>query len=215
MRVFNVNTSSKVNELQLKIVHAAAQLFARQGYRGTSTREIARIAEVSENTLFRHFEHKEEIFWAALRSCLSGLRLRRDLLDSIAEGAPPDVVLPQILTQLVDTATLKPDAIRLVAVGLIELNRKTQQLCFEYFAPVFATLNEYLVKNIETGRIRDVNPTMITAALATVVMVHHQFSKTLFGAGSGYDENREAIQGYTRFWLEMLLPQGSQRLAAS
>ena len=48
-----------------KIVNAAAQLFARQGYHGTSTREIARLADISENTLFRYFEHKEDLFWAA------------------------------------------------------------------------------------------------------------------------------------------------------
>ncbi len=49
---------SKTSRQTAKIVHAAAQLFARQGYHGTSTREIARIAEVSENTLFRHFACK-------------------------------------------------------------------------------------------------------------------------------------------------------------
>ena len=57
-----------------KIVDAAAQLFARQGYHGTSTREIARLAEVSENTLFRHFDHKEDIFWSALRSHTAALK---------------------------------------------------------------------------------------------------------------------------------------------
>ena len=63
-----------------KIVAAATLLFARQGYHGTSTREIARLAEVSENTLFRHFDHKEEIFWSALRSNAASLKPRRDLL---------------------------------------------------------------------------------------------------------------------------------------
>jgi hypothetical protein len=50
-----------------KAVQAAGKLFARQGYHGTSTREIAQLGEVSENTLFRHFDHKEDLFWAAIR----------------------------------------------------------------------------------------------------------------------------------------------------
>src|ERR1035438_1603133 len=45
-----------------KLTLAAAQLFARQGYHGTSTREIARLAGVSENTIFRHFDRKEALF---------------------------------------------------------------------------------------------------------------------------------------------------------
>lgn len=44
------------------ILAAASQLFARQGYHGTSTREIARLADVSENTIFRHFDRKEDLF---------------------------------------------------------------------------------------------------------------------------------------------------------
>ena len=201
-----MNSSSKSSDHVSKIIHAAAQLFARQGYHGTSTREIARIAEVSENTLFRQFEHKEEIFWAALRSRLSGLRLRRDLLESIAQSAEPDVVLPQLLTQLVDTAFLKPDLFRLVAVGLIELNWKTKAVCYEYLSPIFSTVYGYLAMNIEIGRLRRVNPSMLTAALTTVVMVHPEFSRFIAGAAPPYIDSREAIQAYTKFWLDILIP---------
>jgi len=201
-----VNSSSKSSDHVSKIIHAAAQLFARQGYHGTSTREIARIAEVSENTLFRQFEHKEEIFWAALRSQLSGLRLRRDLIDSIAQSAEPEVVLPQLLTQLVDIAFLKPDLLRLVAVGLIELNWKTKAVCYEYLSPIFSTVYRYLATNIEIGRLRKLNPSMLTAALTTVVMVHSEFSKFIAGAAPPYTDSREAIQAYTKFWLDILMP---------
>ena len=51
-----------------KILQAAGKLFARQGYHGTTTREIARLADVSENTLFRHFDNKEELFWSSLHA---------------------------------------------------------------------------------------------------------------------------------------------------
>jgi len=44
------------------ILGAAAQLFARQGYHATSTREIARLTEVGEDKLFRHFEQKKDLF---------------------------------------------------------------------------------------------------------------------------------------------------------
>ncbi len=57
-------------------------------------REIARLADISENTLFRHFQHKEDIFWAALRAGLNGMRLPKELVEAIAEGHEPEVVLP-------------------------------------------------------------------------------------------------------------------------
>src|SRR5579859_6890360 len=91
-----------------KIVRAAAQLFARQGYHGTSTREIARLADISENTLFRHFEHKEDIFWTALQTSFNGLRIRKELLDGIVSCDTPEVILPQVLSLLIDTVAFKP-----------------------------------------------------------------------------------------------------------
>jgi AcrR family transcriptional regulator len=197
---------TKNSEQVSKIVHAAAQLFARQGYHGTSTREIARIADISENTLFRYFEHKEDLFWAALRSRLSGLQLRRDLLSGIAGGASPEIVLPQLLTQLVDTAILKPELLRLIAVAFIELRWKAAAVCYEYLSPIFSAVNHYFASNIESGKLRDVDPSLLTAALATTVMLHPEFTKLIAGAPPPYSDSREAIQVYTKFWLDVLVP---------
>jgi AcrR family transcriptional regulator len=197
---------SKNSEQVNKIVHAAGQLFARQGYHGTSTREIARLADISENTLFRYFEHKEDLFWAALRSRLSGLELRRDLLSGITGDASPEIVLPQILTQLVDTAILKPELLRLIAVAFIELRWKAAAVCYEYLSPIFSAVNRYLASNIESGRLRNVDPSLLTAALATTVMLHPEFTKLIAGAQPPYSDSREAIQVYTKFWLDVLVP---------
>lgn len=200
---FPTRNSEQVN----KVIHAAAQLFARQGYHGTSTREIARLADISENTLFRYFERKEDLFWAALRSRLSGLELCRDLLSGIADGAGPEVVLPQIFALLVDTAILRPELLRLIAVAFIELRWKAAAVCSEYLSPIFSAVNRYLARNIEDGKLRNVDPSLLTAALATSVMVHPELTKLIAGAPPPYSDSREAIQVYTRFWLDVLVPQ--------
>jgi AcrR family transcriptional regulator len=79
-----------------KIVSAASQLFARQGYHGTSTREIARLSDVSENTIFRHFDRKEDLFWSALRTRCSVIKLRRDTVEGMTADESPEVILPKI-----------------------------------------------------------------------------------------------------------------------
>jgi AcrR family transcriptional regulator len=201
--------SSKSTQQTAKIVHAAAQLFARQGYHGTSTREIARIAEISENTLFRHFECKEDLFWAAFRSRLSGLEPRRDLLDSISKSAGPEIVVPLILTQLVDTAILKPELLRLIAVAFIELNWKAASVCQEHLSPVFSAINHYFARSIASGRMRKLDSSLVTAAIASTVLVHPEFSRLIHGAHPPYADTDEAIRAYSRFWLEILSPRAS------
>lgn len=203
----------KTTQQTAKIVHAAAQLFARQGYHGTSTREIARIAEISENTLFRHFECKEDLFWAAFRSRLSGLEPRRDLLDSISKSAGPEIVVPLILAQLVDTAILKPELLRLVAVAFIELHWKAASVCQEHLSPVFSAINHYFDRSIESGRMRKLDSSLITAAIASTVLVHPEFSKLISGAQPRYADTDETIRAYSRFWLDVLSPHASNGFA--
>jgi AcrR family transcriptional regulator len=201
-----MNSTPKNSERTGKIIQAAAQLFARQGYHGTSTREIARMADISENTLFRHFEHKEDIFWSALRAGLSGLRLRKDLWDGIKDCDAPEVVLPRIFSLLVDTVIFKPELLCLIAVALIELRWKAVAICHEHFSPIFSAFNHYLTTNIENGRIRNLDPRMITSALAMTVMVHPELSRLLSGGPPPHSDSREAIRAYTKFWLDVLLP---------
>lgn len=45
-----------------RICDAARQLFAERGYHGATTREIARLADVSETLLFRHYGSKSVLF---------------------------------------------------------------------------------------------------------------------------------------------------------
>lgn len=188
-------------------MQAAAQLFARQGYHGTSTREIARLADVSENTLFRHFDHKEDLFWSALRSRSTGLKLRRDLLDGITGGDDPEVVLPKIIDLLVDTVIFKPELLRLIAVAFLELHWKTEAFCQEFLSPIFSAINRYVEMNIANERVRNLDPTMVTAALVTTVMTHAEISRLIDGDRLSYPGSREAASAYTKFWLDVLTPR--------
>ncbi|MBL1179110.1 TetR/AcrR family transcriptional regulator, partial [Pantanalinema sp. GBBB05] len=54
-------TSRAATETRDRLLKAAIQVFSTEGYVGATTREIARVAEVSEVTLFRHFQSKEQL----------------------------------------------------------------------------------------------------------------------------------------------------------
>lgn len=187
-----------------KIVGAAAQLFARQGYHGTSTREIARLAEVSENTIFRHFDRKEDLFWLTVRARCSAARIRKDVLDGMSEGDAPEVILPKIVEFLSDILNYSPELLRLIAVAMVEMQWKADIFCDECLSPAFSAINRYLTANVENGRVRNFNPTMVTAALTTMVLVHPWLSRLIDGDKRSYTDNREAGRAYSRFWLDVL-----------
>src|SRR5215204_3744817 len=49
-----------------EILKAALELFARKGFRGTTTRDLAAQAEVNEAIIFRYFMNKTELYRAIL-----------------------------------------------------------------------------------------------------------------------------------------------------
>ncbi|MHC4948742.1 MAG: TetR/AcrR family transcriptional regulator [Planctomycetota bacterium] len=52
----------RAEERRRQLLEVAADLFARRGYRGTTTAELARAAGISEPILYRHFENKLDLF---------------------------------------------------------------------------------------------------------------------------------------------------------
>ena len=190
-----------------KILQAAGKLFARQGYYGTSTREIARLADVSENTLFRHFENKEELFWASLRSYSAGLKFRQDVQRGITQCDSPEAVLPKLIEMLADTVNYRPELLRLIAVAFIELHTKADEFCQEQLSPVFSTINHYLEMNIRSGRIRDLDPTILTSALTMTVLTHPGIYNLIDGNRPAYSNSLEAHRAYARFWLDLIVPR--------
>ena len=57
-----------------QILRAASGIFARKGYRGTTTREIAESAGINEALLFRHFPSKEKLYWTLIEEAVQRQR---------------------------------------------------------------------------------------------------------------------------------------------
>ncbi|WNZ21969.1 TetR/AcrR family transcriptional regulator [Leptolyngbya sp. NK1-12] len=84
MRPVFSNASTEV-ETQTRILQAARKLFARHGYDGTTTRDLAQEAGVAEGTIFRHFENKKAIL---IEVATQGwVEILTDLLTELSEMA--------------------------------------------------------------------------------------------------------------------------------
>jgi len=67
---------------RVEIVEAARRTFARRGFHGTGTAEIAAAAGCSEPTLYKHFASKQALFVAALT--YAGVCMRRQVAEFMA-----------------------------------------------------------------------------------------------------------------------------------
>ncbi len=80
-------TSNRLSPLETetrsRILQAALRLFARRGYDGTTTRDLAEAAEVAEGTLFRHFPNKKAILVEVATQ--GWVEILTDLLTELSE----------------------------------------------------------------------------------------------------------------------------------
>lgn len=194
-------------------MHAAGRLFAYQGYHGTSTRQIAHLANMSENTVFRHFDDKENLFWSTLGAQFSELEVQRDLLEKIANCEPPEVVLPKILELFADTASYRPELLRLIAVAFLEMHPKGEAFIRERLSPALLAISHYLEMSIKGGKIQDLDPTTLTVALMMTPLMHAQVSQ-LIDKNTPLLNLHEKKRLQTRFWLNMLAPRMSSHESA-
>ena len=105
-----------------------------------------------------------------------------------------------------DIATLSPELVRLVAIAFLEMRGKAEEVCRQHLAPLFASISEYLAANIENGRIRRLNPSIATVAIAMTVIAQPELAKLVGENPLSQLADREAIQEYSSFWLSVLVP---------
>src|SRR2546425_9414514 len=112
------NHRSSGPERQASIIAAAASLFAQKGFNGTTTREIARTAGISEALLFRYFPTKRALY-AAILAAKSQLS---QLMASIEEAAEKrdDVRVFTLIASFRIHRGVDPSLLRLLLFSALE-----------------------------------------------------------------------------------------------
>ena len=190
-----------------RIVEAAVQLFSRQGFAASSTYEIARLAGVSEVTVFRHFPRKRDLFWTATESRLRRLRISKELRGRLEGDENPRTALPGIVALLVETLHHQPETIRLLYLSLFELDHGAERILRKHLVPLFQPLRDYLARCVSKGLIRDVEPGITALGLAALIAAHQGLRSVLTEGGASSASTDDLIATYSDFWTTVILPE--------
>ena len=105
------------DERKDKIIQAAARAFARTGFRGTRTRDIAREAGVSEGLVFKYFPDKKSLQKAILEA---RLRQTGPLISEDVLRLPPRDALRSIAAAIIRRTSQDPDFMRILFFSALE-----------------------------------------------------------------------------------------------
>lgn len=92
--------SGSGTDIRARILTAAHDLFTKQGYQSTTTKEISARAQVAEPTVFRHFGSKVELFETSILEPFN--QVVDDWTRSWAD-MPTEITLEELAENLVDS----------------------------------------------------------------------------------------------------------------
>jgi AcrR family transcriptional regulator len=95
------------DERRAAIIHAVRQVFSEKGFDGTTTRELALAAGVSEALLFKHFPNKEALYSAMQLSCCNERDF--DQIEQLKALEPSASTLVLLVHFLVSRVLVEPD----------------------------------------------------------------------------------------------------------
>jgi len=146
-------------ERKLSIISAAASIFSQKGFHGTSVRNIAEAAGVSEALLYKHFASKEEIY-LSLGKYIEGQLL--SLVKGFRDSEPGGKMMVElvyclvmmILTDMPGKTEMQRSFERLLAYSLLENIDFAKKVFLNYsyeLSPIWDKAVNAAIKNKEVN----------------------------------------------------------------
>ena len=192
-------------ERRPQILRAATELFAQQGFNGTTTREIADRVGVKETILFRLFPSKRDLYWAVIdaktRSTSGRKQLEAQLDSDMDERKMFTTIARDILERNLKDSTLT----RLLLFSGLEEHGLSERFFQTYIAEYYKVLASYVRRRIREGAYRSVEP-MLSARGFLGMVFNYFLIQELFGAHRHHKfDIKEVSETLTDIWLNGML----------
>ena len=184
-----------------QIMDIAMTLFARQGFEGTTTREIARSAGVNEAIIFRHFPSKEDLYWAIIqRKCQSAGRAQM-IGEKIAAGESDLAIFSSIAENMLTRNRNDSDITRLLLFTALERHELSNEFFSGYVAQQYEMLADYIRRRIADGAFRAVDATLAARGFLGMVIYHYLIQELFGGRKQQEFDPRETGRILAEIWL--------------
>ena len=168
-------------ERRSQILAVAVSLFSNRGFRGTTTKEIAHAAGVSEAMVFRHFATKEELYAAIIdhKACAQDIFYHRELAADAINRKDDRAVFESLAFAALDLHEKDPEFQRLLLHSALEKHELAQMFFNEYVRHVYEFLSSYIRERQRDGAFVEVDPAIVVRCFIGMVM-HHSLNNNLW-----------------------------------
>lgn len=161
-------------ERRQQIVRIAMKLFSQRGFRGTTTKEIAHAAGVSEAMVFRHFATKEDLYAAILddKACAGDMvEMCEAMAGAVARG-DDRAVFESLANAMLHHHEQDPEFLRLLLYSALEGHQLFEMFWNKNVREMAQALCTYIRERQKTGALRDIEPMVAGRAFIGMVAYH-------------------------------------------
>lgn len=159
-----------------KILQAAIGLMEKKSFQSVTMKEIATVAQVSEMTVFRHFENKKNLLEAAVKKYSYILSMQEIFLTKIIWNLEEDLLL---ISKIYHEGMKKNKSIFLIGVHERNTMPEIRKLSLEYPRQLKKLLVDYFVAMQQKNRM--VKSDAEAQAIAFMFMNFGYFFATVIG----------------------------------
>ncbi|MEO1093853.1 MAG: TetR/AcrR family transcriptional regulator [Cyanobacteria bacterium J06638_28] len=199
---YKTSVTAPENETETRILTAAQRLFARHGYGGTTTRDLAQAAGVAEGTLFRHFESKKAIL---VRVATEGwVEILTDLLTELSEMGSYKAI-GQVMRRRMWNFSHNAELVRVCFMEAQFHPDLREQIQTEVITKMTDVAEAFFQTAIDRGIYRPTNPRVIARIFLGMFTVAG-FSQSTLGDEDGSPKAmQELAEGLTDIFLNGVL----------
>ncbi|MEG4392470.1 helix-turn-helix domain-containing protein [Microcoleus sp. BROC3] len=201
MRIFNQSPPSET-ETKKRILQAAQRLFARSGYDGTTTRDLAVAAGVAEGTLFRHFDNKKAIL---IEVATEGwVELLTDLLTELSEMGSYKAVA-QVMRRRMLNIRENSDMMRVCFLEAQFHPDLRDRIQLEVIGKMSDVAEAFFETAMEKGVYRKMNPKIVAQVFLGMFAVAGFSQNTIMEPNASPQEMQEMAEGLADIFLNGVL----------
>ena len=176
---------------KLQILRVAVTLFSQRGFGGTTTKEIAQAAGVSEAMVFRHYATKQELYHAILdhKACSGDTMNPEEMVAEALQEKDDRAVFERLALGALQHHELDPEFQRLLLHSALEGHELAEMFFEKFVLRVYALLGDYIAGRQRDGALVKMDPAMVVRAFIGMI-IHHSLNNNL------WDPKRRLVEDF-------------------
>lgn len=195
-------TPQTEEDTRTKILQAALQLFAKRGYEGTTTKDLAKSAGVAEGTLFRHFHSKKAILIEVATAGWADILT--DLLTELSEMGNYKAV-SQVMRRRMLNMRQNSNLMRVCFVEAQYHPELRESIQAEVITKMTDVAEAFFETAMEKGIYRRMNPKIVAKVFLGIFAIAGFSEETIMNPDASPKAMQEMAEGISDIFLRGVL----------